>query len=82
MRRLERVPLLWDRARDFRERVEGRTPVVFLDYDGTLTPIVEDYSKAFLADSRETAAQYALADCDCVQRFLELLIAFEPESPS
>ena len=76
------MPLLRDRARDFRERVEGGTPFVFLDYDGTLTPIVEDCSKAFLADSRETAAQYALADCDDVRRFLELLIGLEPESPS
>jgi alpha,alpha-trehalase len=53
---LDHIPLLWDREREFRERVEGRTPVVFLDYDGTLTPIAEDYSKAFLADSRERAA--------------------------
>ena len=29
--------------------------------------------------ARETAAQYALADCDDEQRFLELLIAMEPE---
>ena len=72
---------LWERERDFRARVESRTPVVFLDYDGTLKPIVEDYTKAFLADSREPAAQYALAECDDVQRFVELLIALEPESP-
>jgi alpha,alpha-trehalase len=32
--------------------------------------------------ARETAAQYALADCDDVRRFLELLIVLEPESPS
>jgi trehalose-phosphatase len=32
--------------------------------------------------ARETAAQYALADYDDVRRFLELLIALEPEGPS
>jgi trehalose-phosphatase len=60
VQRLDRVPLLWDREREFRERVEGRTPVVFLDYDGTLTPIVEDYTRAFLADDmRRTIATLA-----------------------
>ena len=42
------MPLLWDRERDFRERLEGRTPVVFLDYDGTLTPIVDRPDDALL----------------------------------
>ena len=28
-------------------------------------------------DSRETAAQYALADCEDVRRFLEMLIALQ-----
>ena len=32
--------------------------------------------------SRDTAAQYALADCADVRRFLELLIALKRESPS
>ena len=32
--------------------------------------------------ARETAAQYALADCDDVRRFLELLVALPPESAS
>ncbi len=32
-------------------RIEGRKIVVFLDYDGTLTPIVNDPEKAFLPNS-------------------------------
>jgi trehalose 6-phosphate phosphatase len=57
---LDQVPLIWDRGREFRERVEGRTTVVFLDYDGTLTPIVEDRTQAFLADEmRRTIATLA-----------------------
>jgi trehalose 6-phosphate phosphatase len=60
VQRLDRVPLLWDRERQFRERIEGRTPVVFLDYDGTLTPSVEDYTRAFLPDGmRRTIATLA-----------------------
>lgn len=38
----------WD---DILERLKEGTPVVFLDYDGTLTPIVEVPSKAVLSDS-------------------------------
>ena len=60
VQRLDRVPLLWDREGEFRERVKGRTPGVFLDYDGTLTPIVEDYTRACLADEmRRTIATLA-----------------------
>src|SRR5215211_5736947 len=40
--RLDRMPLLWEREAEVRARLAGRTPAVFLDYDGTLTPIVED----------------------------------------
>ena len=57
------MPLLWDRERDFRERVEGSTPVVFLDYDGTLTPIVEDYTKALLADAMRCAIATLARHC-------------------
>jgi alpha,alpha-trehalase len=60
---LDHIPLLWDREREFRERVEGRTPVVFLDYDGTLTPIVEDYTKAFLADEMRCAIATLARHC-------------------
>ena len=38
----------WD---DILERLMSGSPIVFLDYDGTLTPIVEVPSKAVLSDS-------------------------------
>ena len=57
---LENLPAVWDHEDEVRARFSGRTPVVFLDYDGTLTPIVEDYRKAFLAeDMRGTIAKLA-----------------------
>ena len=52
---LDNLPALWDREDEVRAQLSGRKPVVFLDYDGTLTPIVEDHTKAFLADDMRTA---------------------------
>jgi trehalose-phosphatase len=57
---LKDVPLLWDREQEFHDRLTGKTVVIFLDYDGTLTPIVEDYMKAFLSDAmRRTIVRLA-----------------------
>ncbi|MCX2739161.1 trehalose-phosphatase [Pontibacter anaerobius] len=40
--------------------LQGKTPAVFLDYDGCLTPIVKDPDKAILSDSmRHTLRQLA-----------------------
>ena len=55
MQTLDRTPLLWDREREFRAQIDGRLTAVFLDYDGTLTPIVEDYTRAFLAEETRRA---------------------------
>jgi len=52
---VDQVPLLWDREDEFRALIEGRTPAVFLDYDGTLTPIVEDYTQAVLSEEMRRA---------------------------
>jgi trehalose 6-phosphate phosphatase len=55
-----RVPLVWDRQQDLRERLARKSPVVFLDYDGRLTPIVDDYNQAILADEmRAVVAELA-----------------------
>ena len=35
---------------EFVDRLREQRAAVFLDYDGTLTPIVDDHTKAFLAD--------------------------------
>lgn len=40
-------------TKEITARIEGRKIVVFLDYDGTLTPIVDDPEKAFLPNSMQ-----------------------------
>ena len=44
------LPSVWDSAEEIRTRLAGRKPVVFLDYDGTLSPIVADHRKAIMSD--------------------------------
>ncbi|MGD2136438.1 MAG: trehalose-phosphatase [Gemmatimonadales bacterium] len=41
MRPSDHHPLVFEHAERFRHAVAGRTPALFLDYDGTLTPIVD-----------------------------------------
>ena len=42
-------------AEDLAARLEGRRPAVFVDYDGTLTPIVEHPEDALLAEESRSA---------------------------
>ncbi len=54
---LANLPSVWDREQEIRRSLTGKAPVVFLDYDGTLTPIVQDHTRALLAeDMRATVA--------------------------
>jgi trehalose-phosphatase len=39
------------------ERLDGRSPAVFLDYDGVLTPIVRDPDQALLSDEMRAAVR-------------------------
>jgi len=49
------VPSALDRMQEILSAIKQNEPVTFLDYDGTLTPIVDDPEKALLTDSmRET----------------------------
>ncbi len=48
------LPSVWDREKEIRGTLSGTSPVVFLDYDGTLTPIVEDHTQALLAEDMRT----------------------------
>ncbi|MCA1791898.1 MAG: trehalose-phosphatase, partial [Thioalkalivibrio sp.] len=60
LRSLANLPSAFDRESGAFARLKNRRPAVFLDYDGTLTPIVEDHTKAFLADDmRATVAALA-----------------------
>jgi alpha,alpha-trehalase len=60
LRTLENLPSAFDRESGAFKRLKGRRPAVFLDYDGTLTPIVADHTKALLADDmRATVAALA-----------------------
>ncbi|MDZ7828540.1 MAG: trehalose-phosphatase [Halofilum sp. (in: g-proteobacteria)] len=54
-RRLDTLPSVWDHVDDFRQRIAGRCPVVFLDYDGTLAPIVAHPEDAAVPESTRTA---------------------------
>jgi len=57
---LSRLPSPWDGQAGIRERLGRCRPAVFLDYDGTLTPIVEDHRDANLAkDMRRAVAELA-----------------------
>ena len=57
------VPSLFERTADLRARLAGRRPAVFLDYDGTLTPIVADFTKAVLAPHMREAVADLAARC-------------------
>jgi len=52
------LPSVWDCEEHIRRRVSGKALAVFLDYDGTLTPIVEDHTRAWLSgDMRAAVAE-------------------------
>jgi trehalose-phosphatase len=54
------LPLAWDHEADLRLRLRARRPAVFLDYDGTLTPIVENPDEAIIDEpSRATVERLA-----------------------
>lgn len=48
---LSDLPSALERADDLSRRLAGRRPAIFLDYDGTLTPIVERPELAVLSDA-------------------------------
>ena len=54
-RMLGSLPRVWDREDALRARMRGRRLAVFLDYDGTLSPIVEDPAAATLGEGMRAA---------------------------
>jgi trehalose 6-phosphate phosphatase len=54
---MTKLPSPLDRRDEIRERLRGRRPAVFLDYDGTLTPIVNDPDAANLSGEMRDAVR-------------------------
>jgi alpha,alpha-trehalase len=54
-RTVENVPSVRDHWSEIEARIRAAEPVVFLDYDGTLTPIVPDPDQAFLDEQMREA---------------------------
>ncbi|MFN3686006.1 trehalose-phosphatase [Salinarimonas sp.] len=52
---LRNLPSLFDREDEIRARLRGKSIAVFLDYDGTLTPIVEDPNAARFGEAMREA---------------------------
>lgn len=57
------LPLALDHFDEIASRLRGRKPVVFLDYDGTLTPIVERPEDAVLSDHMRISIQKLAEQC-------------------
>ena len=61
LRSIAALPHALDDAEQLRSRLDDRMPALFLDYDGVLTPIVDDPADATL-DRRERAAVVRAAE--------------------
>ena len=82
MKTLSTLSRVRDLHNEIRARLAGRPLAVFLDYDGTLTPIVEDYTKALLSDDMRAAivelgrhclvAVVSGRDADVVRGFVQI----------
>ncbi|WP_373185721.1 trehalose-phosphatase [Halopseudomonas sp.] len=60
---LANLPSVWDRQDEIHQRMAGKALAVFLDYDGTLTPIVKDHTKALLAEDMRAAIAALASTC-------------------
>jgi alpha,alpha-trehalase len=55
--RMSNLPRIFDRLDEFTKRLNGRSPAVFLDYDGTLTPIVQRPEMAVISAEMQEAVR-------------------------
>ncbi len=56
------LPSALDRIETIMEKIDGRAPVVFLDYDGTLTPIVKRPEDAIFGEEARQAVRELAQD--------------------
>lgn len=63
---LGNLPSVWDCEATIHTHLGGKTPAVFLDYDGTLTPIVADHAKALLAAEMRETVEALAAQCPVI----------------
>ncbi|WP_428266110.1 trehalose-phosphatase [Haliangium sp.] len=57
------LPDAFERWSDIEARLRGRRLAVFLDYDGTLSPIVDKPDQAFMAEHMRAAVKHLAAGC-------------------
>jgi trehalose 6-phosphate phosphatase len=57
------IPRLLDHLDDFRQRLGGLQPALFLDYDGTLTPIVSRPEQAIMDEAMRSVLRHLAAVC-------------------
>lgn len=62
-RQIGDLPHALDKEGDLEERLSGKRPAVFLDYDGTLTPIVDRPEDAVISDSMRDAVSGLAERC-------------------
>jgi trehalose-phosphatase len=60
---LANLPSAWDREDELQRRLAGQRLAVFLDYDGTLSPIVADHTRALLSVEMRAAIEKLAAQC-------------------
>ncbi|MDX1620645.1 MAG: trehalose-phosphatase [Nitriliruptorales bacterium] len=60
---LQDLPLALDHWDEVVEALSGREPAVFLDYDGTLTPIVDDPAAATIPPGTKQAVERLMSQC-------------------
>ncbi len=66
-RNINDLPHALENAEDLERRLRGKRPAVFLDYDGTLTPIVDRPEDAIISDSMREAVRGLAERCSvCV----------------
>lgn len=62
-RQIGELPHALDQEGDLAQRLSGKRPAVFLDYDGTLTPIVDRPEDAIISDSMRSAVSGLAERC-------------------